>query len=156
MSAGKDSALVTVTLLWYQTRKVNPMPEPTEPLKFQDTREREEWLRAYLAIVTSPNPVLREDGTRFFACGFADHALGHLRQRALRGTHNAPLELADEHRLTADEVLDVILDAAFDDDRLYTAIIEGLKARGVAIAPPEPPAAEDMDITVRIAGEVPS
>ena len=136
------------------------MPEPTdEPLKFQDTREREEWLRACLACATSPVPVRTADGSQVFADDFADHVIEHLRARdggALRATRSTHLELADEHKLTADEVLEVILDAAFDDDRLYTAIIEGLKARGVAIAPPEPPAAEDMDITVRIAGEVPS
>ena len=68
-----------------------------EPLKFQDTREREEWLRAYLAIVTSPNPVLRADGSRFFADEFADHALRHLRKRAVpAGATNITVRIAGE------------------------------------------------------------
>ena len=92
-----------------------------EPLKFQDTREREEWLRAYLAIVTSPNPVLRSEGSRFFADEFADHALRHLRKRAAPDTLNVRIANEATHEtessadLTAGEVLDVILDAAFDD-----------------------------------------
>ena len=113
-----------------------------EPLKFQDTREREEWLRACLACATSPAPVRTADGSQVFADDFADDIIEHLRARdggALRATRSALLELADEYKLSTEDVLEVILDNAFDDDRVYSAIIEDLKERGVGIARQEVP-----------------
>ncbi|MCA9694393.1 MAG: hypothetical protein KC636_32755 [Myxococcales bacterium] len=56
-----------------------------------------------------------------------------------RVTHEVLTELAAEYGLSTDDVLEVILDAAFDDDRVYAAIIEDLRERGVGIARQEVP-----------------